>query len=401
MTGVSTLGSTSNIQVELASIATTSTDPDIAAAQQAVLDAQQVVDDKLAVAGTAVTNASTVCAAMGAPPTTDEINACQTAISAALAAQHDVQAAQDALVGACDALDALLQDKANQAPTTTQPNTPSTGSAPGGTRSGAGGTSTSPSSADLVAYQKAIDSARLEVAVAQQALNQATIASPIDGVVVAVSLTPGLAVDAASQTQTIVVQGDGGYEATMLVSVQRVSDVRVGQRAIVIPDRSGRELEGEVAYISTVPDADSTSSSYLVVIGLKNSDADDLRNGETATATIVLEQTSQALAIPTSALTTQGSRHIVQVLEGGEVQNVSVEVGVIGATWTEITTRPACRTGGRRGGPRRSPAGLGNQLGWRQRLSAPWRGPASRRRPHPARRIAQSMPQEETRGERQ
>ena len=79
-----------------------------------------------------------------------------------------------------------------------------------------------PSAADLVAYQSAVDAATANVTVAQQALAQATVVSPIDGTVVAVNLRPGTTASAGSTTQTIVVvEGAGGFEATTTVSLDR------------------------------------------------------------------------------------------------------------------------------------------------------------------------------------
>jgi len=179
--------------------------------------------------------------------------------------------------------------------------------------------------------------------VAEQALNQATIGSPIDGTVVAVNLAAGESVDAASSTANVVVQGDGGYEVATTVSVDRVGDVAVGQAASLVPDGGHKELSGKVAYISVVPTTGSDSSSnassgtptYLVIVGLDRSDA-SLRNGSTGTVSIVTGNATSALAVPTSAVTTFGNRHTVEVLDGGITRRVSVTVGAVGDTWTEI-----------------------------------------------------------------
>ena len=218
----------------------TSTDPEVAAAQQAVLQAQQNVDAALAIASTAYENAVTVCSAD--PP---DNAACQQALDAALAAQKDVQTAQNQLVDASVAYDDLLTQRAAQSGGDTNPSggsTPSggsstpdsSGSSPSGgsvpSTSGGGATTQSPSSADLVSYQKAVDAATAKVAVAQQALDQATITTPIAGKVVAVNMTVGGSVSDAT-TQNIVVQGAGGFEATTTVGVDDVAKVKVGQRA--------------------------------------------------------------------------------------------------------------------------------------------------------------------------
>ena len=65
-----------------------------------------------------------------------------------------------------------------------------------GTTSGSrtGTTTTGPSAADLASYQRAVDSAAAAVAVAEQAVSQGTIVSPIAGTVSAVNLAVGQSV---------------------------------------------------------------------------------------------------------------------------------------------------------------------------------------------------------------
>ena len=363
-----------------------SPDPEIASAQQAVIAAQHAVDVAIANADNALHNATNVCAAIGndpnTPPTSSQVSACQQALSAVQDAQGAVRDKQNALVDASNKLDDLLQQRADQtpAPTTTTPTTtappaptapPATagnagnqnaapsapsGAAPGGgeSRSGAGGSGgagsgartgggSSPSAADLAADQQAVDAATADVAAAEQAMNQATIGSPIDGTVVAVNVAAGDTVDAASSTANIVVQGAGGYEVATTVSVDRVGEVAVGQDASLVPDGAHKAISGKVAYVSVVPTTSSSSSdnqssgtpTYLVVVGLHQSDA-NLKNGSTGTVSIVTGSATAALAVPTSAVTTFGNRHTVQVLESGNPRRVTVTVGAVGDTWTEI-----------------------------------------------------------------
>jgi HlyD family secretion protein len=373
----------SSATARFVSLQSTSPDPEIANAQQAVIAAQHAVDVAIATADNTLHTATTVCAAIGndpnTPPTSQQISACQQALATVQDAQNDVRTKQNKLVEASNALDALLQQRANETPTTTTPPPPPTtptapssagagGSAPsapsgtptggsgapsgagsrasgagsGGGGSGGGGGS-SPSAADLASDQQAVDTAAADVAVAEQALNQATIGSPIDGTVVAVNLATGDAVDAASSTANVVVQGNGGYEVATTVSVDRVGDVAVGQAASLVPDGGHKELSGKVAYISVVPTTGSDTSNgassgtptYLVIVGLARSDA-SLRNGSTGTVSIVTGSATSALAVPTSAVATFGSRHTVEVLDGGSTRQVPVTVGSVGETWTEI-----------------------------------------------------------------
>lgn len=324
-------------------------DTPLSAAQQAVLDAQKKVDAALNSATKAIDAAAIVCATAGVgtstptTPTADELTACQTATKDVLTAQQAVSTAQQELATASKALDALLAEQAAAAAQSGSGNTtgsgsnPSNGAVDGGSSSGSTNTpaASSPSSADLVSYQKAVDAAEADVAVAVQAIAQATIVSPIAGTVEAVNVAVGDAVTSGSTTANIVVVGAGGYEATTTVSIDDITAVKVGQRATVLPDGSKQPLEGHVASIGITPDSASTTTSYRVVIGLADSNA-KLDNGSAGSVAIVTESAKAALAVPTSAVTTIGTRHLVTVLDGSTTTRVVVEVGVVGETWTEI-----------------------------------------------------------------
>ncbi len=326
--------------------------PEIAAAQQAVLAAQRKVDEALHTASNALDAATTVCAAAGvgssspSTPTADQLTACQTATNDVLTAQTAVNEAQQELATAAQTLDDLIAQQAantpsgsgasadapaNQAPTNDAP------AGSGGSSQFSSPTASSPSAADLVSYQKAVDAAESEVAVAQQAIAQATIVSPLVGTVQAVNLAVGDSVTAGSTTANVVVVGPGGFEATTLVSVDDVTDVKVGQAAILLPDGSKRPLAGTVSSISLAPDPAASTTSYRVVIGLTDSDT-TLSNGSTGSLAIVTQSSRAGLAVPTSAITSTGNRHTVTVLDGGTTERVAVEVGVVGETWTEIAS---------------------------------------------------------------
>jgi HlyD family secretion protein len=353
--------------------AASSGDPALAAAQQAVLTAQQKVDASLAAAASALSAAQSVCAgagststpansrstvgAAGPPPTTTttpppsttapaggDVTACQAALQAVMAAQSAVNAAQHALANASTALDDLLGQRA--AESTPAPgsqsggassSTGSAGTSPGASSSARGSsTGSSPTAADLAAYQSAVDAAASQVEVAQQAVNQATITTPIAGTVVAVNFGVGDTVTSASQTATVVVQGSGGYESSITVGVDQIPRVAVGDAATVTPDGSHKGLAAKVAAISVAPTATSPTT-YLVVLGLVDPNA-KLDNGSTGTTRIVTRRATKAVAVPTSAVTTNGTSHTVRILSGNSPKVVSVGVGVVGDTWTQITS---------------------------------------------------------------
>lgn len=330
-------------------------DPKIAAAEQAVVSAQKQVDSDLASAQQALASANQACAASGGTSTTSAgtNSPCLQSLAASLSAQQTLGADQNKLVQASTALDNLLATGANTSGSGSAPATGSSGQAGGSRSSGsksqagtastgrsAGGASSAassaPSAASLIAYQRAVDAAQANLAVAQQALAQATIVSPVNGTVVAVTFAPGDTATAGSATQNIVIEGDGGYEVDTTVTVTNLPDVRVGQEATVMPDGAKTPLPGKVVRVGVAGTSDGTTMTYPVVVGLTGSTS-GLSNGALASVAIVTGVATNALAIPTSAITTDGNGHTVTVLQGGKTHSVAVQIGALGQTWTQLT----------------------------------------------------------------
>ncbi|MFN8052679.1 MAG: biotin/lipoyl-binding protein [Acidimicrobiales bacterium] len=197
----------------------------LAPAQQKVIAAQRDVDTALAASATAAASSDTVCAgvttvalttapgdaaALATTTTTtttapaagtDALTACRQALATELAARTTLSTAQQTLSSAANALDAIIEQRAATTATTsaastgtTTRSTSSSGSSSSTSPSGFSGgspSSATPSTEDLIADQQAVDAAFAQVAVATQAIDQATIVSPIQGTVVAVALAAG------------------------------------------------------------------------------------------------------------------------------------------------------------------------------------------------------------------
>lgn len=335
---------------EIQLVGATAPDPELRAAREAVVAAQRQVDEALAAADEALADAEVLCTWADdeaepepdpVPDPADEaagIAACRDALDAVLTAQQAAAASQQALAEAATALDELLADRLADldAPTTSAPAPSGTGAAPSAPSTGptGGATASSPSSADLIAYQAAVGAAEAAVAVADQAITQATIVSPIDGTVVSVGVEPGDEVAAASADQAVVVAGDEGYEVTTTVSVTELPDLEVGQEVSVTPDGRDVQLDGEIVAIGVA--ASDGGTGYPVTIALVDAPDGSLRNGAIAAVTITTASADDTLVVPTSAVTVDGTSATVSVADGTAAEEVAVEVGAMGPTWTEI-----------------------------------------------------------------
>lgn len=358
-----------------------STDDDIRQGQQRVLDAQRAVDEALLDAQESLASATAICDSVGSsspdpsaqagsadasaqrtaepsaepktalsspePTTTpspsespdstdssDDVAACRDALQEVLDAQRYADVQQDALVSASEGFDELLSRKATeleQMQATADDQSPSSTSIASDED-----TTYEPTSEELTSYQKAIDAAEVDVAVANQALRQATIHAPVSGTVKDIDIDEGDDVTAGDDASSILIVGDGGYEITAIVGVTDLPDVEVGQEATVTPDDGSPTLTGELTMIGLSSDS-SSGSSYPVTISI-DGDTGKLRNGSTVSVSIVTGGAADVLAVPTSAVEVDNGRASVTVLDGDATRRVNVDVGAIGATWTEITS---------------------------------------------------------------
>lgn len=271
-----------------------------------------------------------------APPFTGDTAGCQAALQNALSTQESVAEAQKAVAEDATNYDDQLRSAPTDRGSTTDSGTGSTNGFGIGSTATPGAATTQPSAASLIAKQRAVDAADAAVTTANQALAAATIVSPITGHVVAVSMSVGDSVSAASTTENIIVAGTGGNEITTMVPVAHLPAVKVGQVATILLDGSTTVRSGRVVAVGLSPSTQSGNTVYPVSITFDDTDA--LRNGSTASVTIDTRVTGSVLTVPTSAVTVLGPRHSVEVVADGKVHTVAVGVGAIGETFTQITS---------------------------------------------------------------
>ncbi len=317
----------------------------VATAQAALVAAQHALDLAEATESTDLQAATTTCNDALASGSSTPASACTAALATVTADHRAVGTALAAVATAESALaDAIAAAQhATTTTTTTPPVTPSTGSgstnrtAPS-TSPGSSGTPTSTVSPQQVAVDQAsVDQAQAQLTSAQTDLADATLASPIAGTVASVGLEPGQAVQAGSTSGTIIVIGQGTYQATVDVPVASIASVATGQKAVVVPDATDRPLSGTVSSIGALPVSSSGSTDYPVTVALGSAGL-PLGSGGSAQVTITVRTAAATVTVPTSAIHTFGSRHLVDRLVGGSVVTTVVGVGVVGPTRTQITS---------------------------------------------------------------
>lgn len=170
-------------------------------------------------------------------------------------------------------------------------------------------------------------------------LEYTKVFAPFDGIITARFADPGAFIPAAtgSATQTV------PFFTIMDIDTLRVY-VGVPQEAalwakegirtfLTARELPGQEFKGTITRTTTA--LDPSTRTLLVEIDLPNPDH-RLRPGMFVSATLVLEERLQALAIPPAALVTDKSGKSVFAVEGGTAKRVAVKTGLDDGAWVEV-----------------------------------------------------------------
>ncbi len=173
--------------------------------------------------------------------------------------------------------------------------------------------------------------AQAQVNLIQVQIDNATITSPMDGIVTNRNINPGeLASPAAplltiADTRVLRLQGN--------VSQDEVPLLKAGDQAVIRVDgMPDKKLKGTIVQIGPV--AASTGQYFPVVVQVANDGT--LLAGMTATAEVKLS-TVQGLLVPLSAVLASDAGSFLYVVDGGKVSRRAVTVGLKNATEIQVT----------------------------------------------------------------
>lgn len=190
-----------------------------------------------------------------------------------------------------------------------------------------------PSASTLTAARIKLAQAQLALEQAQQALTDARIIAPFDGVVSAVSAVAGASGSGAS----ITLLDTSAYHVDVLIDETEINQVQVGQTAKLTFDAlSGVTLTGTVTRVAPAGTVSNGVVNYAVRVGFEPGDA-TLRADMTAEVSIVTDTHADVLAVPGSAIRSDSGGYYVNVVgDDGTPQRVAVVAGYTDGDLTEV-----------------------------------------------------------------
>jgi HlyD family secretion protein len=192
---------------------------------------------------------------------------------------------------------------------------------------------------EVAAAQAAVEEQRLAVADAEEARAGTELLAPFDGTILDVYVSDGDPVGAS--TSIVTLANLNSFEVVTTVDETTIRQVSAGQDADIsfdaYPDQT---FTGQVLSVPLYGTLQGGVTVYDVPISLEGTEALNLLVGMTANVEVQVGQATDALLVPTMALTRASGGYQVLVPNTvdpeGEPEAVPVQVGLSDGTYTQI-----------------------------------------------------------------
>ncbi|MFB0556610.1 MAG: efflux RND transporter periplasmic adaptor subunit [Dehalococcoidia bacterium] len=183
----------------------------------------------------------------------------------------------------------------------------------------------------------ALDIANLELAKARVELGKATITASFDGIVTDIYINEGQQLSSMTYANPAICLLDPSeIKMNGVIDEMDISKLKLGQEADIILDAlPDKEVKGRVTFISQAGTVQAGVVSYKTIITLENP-GEELRDGMSATAEIIIDRHENVLLIPNRAIQGSWDSPWVEVLADEQVEQRPVELGLSDGIKTEV-----------------------------------------------------------------
>lgn len=191
-----------------------------------------------------------------------------------------------------------------------------------------------PRAVDVAFYRTQVTVNQVAVALAEEAVEKTLLRAPIDGVLSRRNIEVGEDVQSASVTASI---GEGAFEMIddnkfkidAEIAEVDINKLKVGDKATITLDAVGDEttFSGTISKIDPVETIIQDVVFYKAEVVIDDRD-DRIKPGMTADVGIVLREALGAVSVPEKAVQTEDGRRFVRMLDGENIKNIDVEVGI-------------------------------------------------------------------------
>jgi len=188
---------------------------------------------------------------------------------------------------------------------------------------------------DLASSRAQLTSAAINVDKAKYNYEQATLISPIDGVISMLNYKKGdIILSDSAKTMASIINNDTLYIEANIEEAD-ISKLKVGDRAQVTFDAiDNATLDGEISFISMTSDTSSNGIvTYLVRVLLTDTGTSGIREGMTASIDFITAEASDVLTVPVNAVRNVNGSPSVEKTDG---QFVSITTGFTDGKRVEV-----------------------------------------------------------------
>jgi HlyD family secretion protein len=177
----------------------------------------------------------------------------------------------------------------------------------------------------------------LQLDQAEAELDKTIITASFDGVVANVYIKKGQQLSAMTYTNPAICLIDPSeIKLSGVIDEIDVSKVRLGQEAVITLDAlPDKEVKGRVTFISPASTIQAGVVFYKTTIALENTD-EELKDGMSATAEIILEQHDDVLLILNRAIQGSIGGPWVEVVTNGQIEERQISIGLSDGMYTEV-----------------------------------------------------------------
>ncbi|MBE6066934.1 MAG: efflux RND transporter periplasmic adaptor subunit [Clostridium lundense] len=167
----------------------------------------------------------------------------------------------------------------------------------------------------------------------QVQLNNASITSPIDGVVSAKDVKVGQL--AGGQSGSVTIIDSSSFIAEVSVPDKVIGKIKIGQSVqISISALDNKKVTGTIDKIS--PNSNARDNSYTVKVKIDSSTS-ELRAGMFARVSLPSEKKDKIVIVPNEALKMENNVNYLYIADNGNVKKISVTTGISNEKVTEVT----------------------------------------------------------------
>ena len=185
--------------------------------------------------------------------------------------------------------------------------------------------------------QYSLNNAVIKYEIADMALKESVLNTPIDGVVVAIDQPiPGTNITPASATFTVIDPNSLFFKSE--IDQEDIIKVASGQKATIRIDAfPGKEIASEISYLAFTPVSGQASTVYEIRFNLPLENNDLLyRLGMDGDVLITLEEQDGALIVPIDAINDDNGKNFVWIKDDNNLIKKYVTTGIDNGTDVQI-----------------------------------------------------------------